>query len=1040
MSEGGTAIFKLYKKFHDQTVKKHGEKSVVFAQIGDFYEMYAVSLDDVKMGPDLYLISDILNVCVTRKDKKKPHSISNFMMIGFPKHSVAKFKKILLDEGFTIVIVDQVSPPPGPRREIVETCSPGTVMSNEYDRDSDNYLASLYIDCDQVNDKTMYSCGLTLINVQTGRNVVSSISPQIADDNSWVNELNRILYTYSVVEYLIHYSPSVQLSDKDIQSRFDTMMNKCCNFNIYKSEIKAFSKISYQNDTLNKVFKMKTILTPIEYFDWERKPNIVLSYLFMLHHVYLHKSDLINNISIPKEESDSEFLKITSDGIRQLNIISNTNNYKGKGDSLISILNKCKTSIGKRFFKERLLSPSMDIELLEKSYENIDLYLQNDFYETIRDSLGKVSDIEKSLRNMGLDSLYDTNNLFSDFVSYEYIIKTMDTVTAHGRIDVANYVEIIDDFKKYVDYIQNTFEFDNFSSMSSTNSIEKSIFKKGIHPEIDALDDEISDRMDKIHMICEKFSSLIDTKNGPKAVKYDFSEKLDHYIYCTKKRGLTIEEKFNNMSNKSIYVRDSNNTVLFEFNKNDIKLKPHNSNNSIIDLNVIKKISTELLTLNKQIKNMNNILWGRTIKSIYEKYQPLLKNVVEFIGHVDFYSCGAYLSITNNYHRPKTDSTAEKAFIEATDIRHPIIEIISDKEFIRNDIVLGKGGQDGILLYGVNAGGKSTLMKAIGLNIIMAQAGLYTAAGTFCFKPYDKIFTRIISNDNIFKAQSSFVVECLDIHSFLNGSTKNSLVLGDEVCSTTEVIAALSLVSSSLKILCDKQSTFMFTSHLSELVNIDRVKELDNLKVYHMSVSFENEKIIFDRKLTPGVGPNHYGIKIAESLGLDKNFISIANQIQQQLNGDSNHIVNQKKSVYNSNVLMEKCEMPDCNKNACETHHIYEQADCDSKGNTGSFHKNKAHNLVPLCKECHAKITYGNLHISGWKETSDGLELQYEYIENKQENSKKKFGLKDQSIIKKYYTKYNAVLSNRKIINKLESDKGLKVSPKIFSQIVNDEY
>ena len=75
-------------------------------------------------------------------------------------------------------------------------------------------------------------------------------------------------------------------------------------------------------------------------------------------------------------------------------------------------------------------------------------------------------------------------------------------------------------------------------------------------------------------MICEKFSSLIDTKNGPKAVKYDFSEKLDHFIYCTKKRGLIIEEKFNNMSNKSIYVRDRNNNVLFEFNKHDVKLKP----------------------------------------------------------------------------------------------------------------------------------------------------------------------------------------------------------------------------------------------------------------------------------------------------------------------------------------------------------------------------------------------------------------------------------------------------------------------------------
>ena len=101
-----------------------------------------------------------------------------------------------------------------------------------------------------------------------------------------------------------------------------------------------------------------------------------------------------------------------------------------------------------------------------------------------------------------------------------------------------------------------------------------------------------------------------------------------------------------------------------------------------------------------------------------------------------------------------------------------------------------------------------------------------------------------------------------------------------------------------------------------------------------MSVSFSNDKIIFDRKLTPGVGPNHYGIKIAESLGLSKKFISLANQIHHRLNGDANHIVNQKKSVYNSDILIGKCEMPECNKDACETHHIYEQADCDENGNT----------------------------------------------------------------------------------------------------------
>jgi DNA mismatch repair protein MutS len=1040
MVEEETAIFKLYKKFHEQTIEKHGNKSVVFMMVGSFYELYAVSLDDVQIGPDLYALSDILNVCVTRKDKKKPHSLSNVLMLGFPDHSVAKFKKILLDEGYTIVIVDQVTPPPNPRRDIVETCSPGTVMSSDYDRDSDNYLASIYIDSGEINDKTVHSCGLTLINVQTGRNIVSSISTQTADDNSWVNELNRILYSYSVVEYIIHFSPSVQLSDKDILSRFDTMMNKSCSFHNYKKDIKQFSKISYQNDILNKVFSLNNMLSPIEYFNWERKSELVLSYILMLHHVYLHKADLINNISLPKEESESDFLKITSDGIRQLNVVSNTNNYKGKGDSLITLLNKCKTGMGRRFFKERLLTPSVNMDIIEKSYENIHLYSQDNFYNDIRSSLGKISDLEKSLRNMGLEDLYDTNNLFSDSVAYDFVLKTIQIIVDYERIDISNQVVLFDEFREYVDYIKSVFEFDNFSSISSTNSIEKSIFKRGFNSEIDELDDKITEHLNNIHRICEKFSTIIDNKKNIKAVRYDYNDKNDHFIYCTKKRGLTIMDKFKNMNNKSIHVYDDDNNLLYKFNKDDVLMKPKDGSNSIIDLAVIRKISTDLLTLNKQIKNMNKILWDKTIKEIYTKYRRMLTSINEFIAEVDFYSCGAYLSISNNYHRPKTDPSADKAFIQATEIRHPIIESISDKEFIRNNVTLGKDNHDGILLYGVNAGGKSTLMKSIGLNIIMAQAGLYVAAETFVFKPYDKIFTRIISNDNIFKAQSSFVVECLDIHSFLNGTTKNSLVLGDEVCSTTEVSSALALVSSSLKILSDKQSSYMFTSHLSELIKIDEVKELNNLKIYHMSVSFEGEKIIFDRKLTEGVGPNHYGIKIAESLGLDKNFISIANQIHHRLNGESEHIVNQKKSVYNSNVLMGKCEMPNCSNPACETHHIFEQADCDDKGNTGHFHKNKAHNLVPLCKECHAKITYGNLHISGYKETSDGLELQYQIIEGKQENKKKKFGKPEIFSIKQYNNKYGKVLSKQKIIDKLQSDKGLKVSLKIFNQIINDEY
>ena len=208
--------------------------------------------------------------------------------------------------------------------------------------------------------------------------------------------------------------------------------------------------------------------------------------------------------------------------------------------------------MGRRFFKERLLTPSVNIDIIEKSYENIHLYSQDNFYNDIRSSLGKISDLEKSLRNMGLEDLYDTNNLFSDSVAYDFVLKTIKSIVDYERINISNHVVLFDEFREYVDYIKSVFEFDNFSSVSSNNSIEKSIFKRGFNSDIDELDDKINEHLNNIHRICEKFSDMIDNKKNVKAVRYDYNDKNDHFIYCIKKRGLTIMDKFKNMNNKSI--------------------------------------------------------------------------------------------------------------------------------------------------------------------------------------------------------------------------------------------------------------------------------------------------------------------------------------------------------------------------------------------------------------------------------------------------------------------------------------------------------
>ena len=205
-------------------------------------------------------------------------------------------------------------------------------------------------------------------------------------------------------------------------------------------------------------------------------------------------------------------------------------------------------------------------------------------------------------------------------------------------------------------------------------------------------------------------------------------------------------------------------------------------------------------------------------------------------------------------------------------MRHPIIERIqTDIEYISNDICLGKKNEEtlnGMLLYGCNAVGKSSLMKAVGLNIIMAQTGMFVSSSEFRYSPFNYIFTRISDNDNIFKGQSSFAVEMSELRSILNRSDKNSIVLGDELCSGTESVSAQSIFAASVIKLAKKNINFVFATHLHELYKMSDIKELDNVKSYHLKVIFEEEtkKLIYDRKLEEGNGPTIYGLEVCKAM------------------------------------------------------------------------------------------------------------------------------------------------------------------------------
>ena len=169
----------------------------------------------------------------------------------------------------------------------------------------------------------------------------------------------------------------------------------------------------------------------------------------------------------------------------------------------------------------------------------------------------------------------------------------------------------------------------------------------------------------------------------------------------------------------------------------------------------------------KALQELNKHYWTETVDRLYDTYHMSLDQFHRWLSDIDVSSCMAKLSIENHYCCPSLiKQNSGKSRLVAKEIRHPLIEQISnDTEYITNDVSLGDDAQDGMLLYGTNACGKSTLMKAVGLSVIMAQAGFYVPCSSFELVPYTQIFTRILNNDNIFRSQSSFAVEMMELKS-----------------------------------------------------------------------------------------------------------------------------------------------------------------------------------------------------------------------------------------------------------------------------------
>jgi DNA mismatch repair protein MutS len=255
--------------------------------------------------------------------------------------------------------------------------------------------------------------------------------------------------------------------------------------------------------------------------------------------------------------------------------------------------------------------------------------------------------------------------------------------------------------------------------------------------------------------------------------------------------------------------------------------------------------------------------------------------------------------------------------------------------------------------------GKTSFIRALGISVIMAQAGLFVPATEFVYYPYKYIFTRILGNDNLFRGLSTFAVEMSELRTILRLSNQNSLVLGDELCSGTESISAVSIFVAGVQKLAEVKCSFIFATHLHEIINYDEIISLQNVCMKHMSVVYDKEKdcLIYSRKLEEGPGNNMYGLEVCKSLNLPQSFLDNAHNIRMKYHPESDSILSKKGSHFNkqhiSGGICEKCNI----NRAVHVHHLVFQNEANEKGVIKKdgllFDKNVEANLLNLCEKCH---------------------------------------------------------------------------------------
>lgn len=793
-------------------IKEQYPDTILMFRLGDFYEMF---FDDAKLA------SNELELVLTGRDCGQEERAP---MCGVPFHSVDSYIARLVAKGYKVAICEQLEDPVLAKglvkRDVTRVITPGTVIeSTMLDESKNNFLACICIVGGLV--------GMCFADISTG----SVHLTQFESENSqrrMINELGRFMPSETVFNSaLLKFEQVTEFIKNRVNSACDLLDDDC--FDLSKASAAVLRHFGASS------------LSDLGLADADGAVAALGAALDYLKSVQKNELDNIKEIDYYGEGS---FMRLDVSALRNLEITETMRNRERRG-SLLWVLDKTKTSMGKRMLRGWLEQPLLNVAKITKRHNAVDELVSSPMLRgDLTDALTGCQDIERLITRIayGTANSRELRALSSTLDRLPEIKRLLSSANSamfrELNADIADLTDIADIIDRAI------VEEPPFSVR------EGGMIKDGFNSELDELRDIVNNGKGYIAEIQQREQE----KTGIKKLKIGYNRVFGYYIEVSNSFKELVPEEYirkQTLANCERYITQE-----------------------------LKELESKVLGAQERIVRLEYEIFDSVRKKTAERLYDIQK-AASCIAAADVLCSFARVAVENNYCRPEMNAGSA---IRVTDGRHPVVEKMIDSPFVPNDTVLDCADNRCAIITGPNMAGKSTYMRQVALICLMAQAGSFVPAAAAELCIVDGIFTRIGASDDLSSGSSTFMVEMDEVADILKHADSQSLIIFDEIGRGTSTFDGMSIARAVLEFAADKRrlgAKTLFATHYHELTELE--DSVDGVKNYNIAVKKRGDDITFLRRIVPGCADGSYGIEVAKLAGVPSSVVERAKVVLREL-------------------------------------------------------------------------------------------------------------------------------------------------------------